>query len=231
MYLVLLLILFILLCWLCQVPILPTTWKSFWTLGRPSLGWNARHLDTPIRSRRLRLYGTRGAKNGLRVGEVVYQTPKMGGGDHLMMMLYHIYHILPSWIRCYGSRWSFRTPQNHPRLLNWCLRLLLLEKQQKWGSQYQCMLHCLCCERLFFLVLWKQYARRHHHIFMENSSSWLRQHDSGTISEHRWKSLELCWLTNVNVLNIGVYQIALPCGKLVHKSYWTWPSRFIVSFP
>lgn len=43
-----------------QVPILPTTWKSFWTLGRPSLGWNARHLDTPIRSRRLRLYGTRG---------------------------------------------------------------------------------------------------------------------------------------------------------------------------
>jgi len=41
-------------------------------------------------------------------------------------------------------------------------------------------------------------------------SASIRQHDSGTIFEHRWKSLELCWLTNVNVLNIGVMQLLYP---------------------
>ncbi|CAK9102270.1 Fibrocystin-L (Polycystic kidney and hepatic disease 1-like protein 1) (PKHD1-like protein 1), partial [Durusdinium trenchii] len=38
-------------------PLLPITWTSFWTLGRPSLGWNAKRIDPPILSRRVRLRG------------------------------------------------------------------------------------------------------------------------------------------------------------------------------
>jgi hypothetical protein len=101
------------------------------------------------------------------------------------------------------------------------LRLLLLEKQQKWGSQYQCMLHCLCCERLFFLVLWKQYARRQHHIFMANSSSWLRQHPPAWLRDNLWTSMKIAWVMltyQCQCAEHWCYTIALPSGKLVHKA-------------
>lgn len=39
-------------------PVIPMKFQSFWTLGRPSLGWNPHRLEPPLRSRRVRFHST-----------------------------------------------------------------------------------------------------------------------------------------------------------------------------
>ena len=105
-------------------------------------------------------------------------------------------------------------------------------------------LQCLCCERLFFLVLWKQLRNitiSSWQIHPAGSAS-IRQHppasasmtpgQSLNIDENRWSYVDLpmsmCW-------TLVLYQIALASGKPVHKAIehgpvdffsWVFPAVF-----